>query len=235
MKVGLVTIAFNEERFIGPFLRHIPSWVDIKLVLISETPWQGKAEPPDRTGEIARKFGATTVMSNWATEADQRNTGQDLLADYDWIIIMDPDEFLDYQGWDALYRACETQTGDAYVVKHQRVFYKKKEVYPHTDYQQIILVRPHVRFPYARNVDRPFGEIPVELYHFSWARTDEEVWSKISHYTHANEMDIKKWYKNVWLANKIRNLHPKDPEALAALIPAILPIELKKLKLWPPA
>lgn len=233
MKVGLVTIAYNEERFIGPFLQHIPSWVDIKLVLISETPWQGEPQPLDETGEIARWRGGTTIQSNWATEADQRNTGQDLLADYDWVIIMDPDEFLDNKGWEALKKACETETGDAYVVQHQRVFYKHKEVSPHTDYQQIILVRPHVRFPHARNVDRPFGEVPVELYHFSWARTDKEVWDKISHYTHANEMDIATWYKDVWLADKTENLHPMTPEALKALIPAQLPPELQRYKLWP--
>ena len=231
--MGLVTICYNEERFIKPFLEHIPDWVDEKIVLVSTKPWQGVADPEDSTAEIARNAGATVISNYWQSESEQRNTGQALLTDYDWVIVLDPDEFLDHQGWSSLRMACETKTGDAYVVRHQRVFYKNKEVYPHTDYQQIILVKPTVAFPHARNVNRPYDEIPVELYHFSWARTDEEVWSKISHYTHANEMDIEKWYRDVWLADKTTNLHPMSPEALSALVPAKLPPELESLKLWP--
>lgn len=233
MRVGLVTIAYNEERFIHPFLEHIPDWVDEKFVLVSTKPWQGEEEPRDNTAEIAMSMGATVIENYWPTEADQRNTGQYLCADYDWVIILDPDEFLDDIGWATLRQSCETKTGEAYIVRHQRVFYKNKEVYPHTDYQQVILVKPHVTFGFARNVISGYQELPVELYHFSWARTDEEVWRKISHYSHADEMDIKKWYKEVWLANKTTNLHPKTPEALQALIPARLPQELSKLKLWP--
>lgn len=233
MKVGLITLAYNEERFIKPFLQHIPDWVDPVIVLVSTRPWQGEYELPDKTDEIAREMGATVIMNSWPNEAEQRNTGMDLCEDCDWVIVMDPDEFLDNRGWATLKEHCETQGSEAYVVHHQRVFYKDKEVSPHKDYQQIILVKPQVRFPHARNVDRGYQEAPVELYHFSWARTDKEVWSKISHYTHANEMDIKTWYKDVWLVGKTTDLHPMTPEALKALIPAKLPPELEKLNLWP--
>lgn len=233
MKVGLITVAYNEERFIGPFLKHIPKWVGERVVLVSTKPWNGEYELPDKTDEIARAEGATVICNYWPNEAEQRNTGLDLLSDCDYVIVLDPDEFLDDKGWSVLRQSCETKMGDAYVVRHQRVFYKDKEVYPHTDYQQIILVKPHVRFPHARNVDRGFEELPIDLFHFSWARTDKEVWSKISHYTHANEMDIKKWYDEVWLAGKETDLHPNTPEALKALVPAKLPLELQRLKLWP--
>lgn len=231
MKYGLMTICYNEERFIKPFLKHLPDWIDEKIVLVSSRPWNGKIELPDETDNLARSLGATVVVNYWKTEADQRNTGLSLLQDCDWVIVLDPDEFLDNNGWNCLKSVISQD--DAFVVAHQRVFYKDKEVYPHTDYQQIILVKPHVRFTFARNVDRGYSTLPLELYHFSWARTDREVWSKISHYSHANEMDIKKWYEEVWLANKTENLHPNTPETLKALIPAKLPPELEKLKLWP--
>lgn len=233
MKVGLITLAYNEERFIKPFLEHIPSWVDEKIVLVSTKPWQGEYELPDDTDQLARQAGATVICNYWPTEAEQRNTGMALCADCDYVIVLDPDEFLDDLGWSVLRQACETNRGDAYVVRHQRVFYKNKEVYPHNDYQQIILVKPQVTFAHARNVDRAYEELPLDLFHFSWARTDKEVWSKISHYTHANEMDIKGWYENVWLADKTTNLHPMTPDALPSLIKAKLPKELEKLKLWP--
>lgn len=236
MKVGLVTIAYNEQRFIRPFLEHIPEWVDEKFVLVSTKPWQGEDEPLDSTAQIASELGATVIENYWPSEADQRNTGQALCADCDWVVVLDPDEYLDGTGWADLKAWIDKgYTSPAGVVKHQRVFWKDKEVYPHKDYQQIILVRPYVNFSFARNIDRTFIELPVELYHFSWARTDKEVWSKISHYSHANEMDIKKWYDEVWLAGKTTNLHPKTPEALEALVEAKLPPELEKLNLFPNA
>jgi glycosyltransferase involved in cell wall biosynthesis len=233
MKVGLITLAFNEERFIKPFLKHIPDWIDEKVVLVSSKPWQGEYELPDKTDEIAKELGATVIVNNWPDEATQRNSGLDMLSDCDWVVVLDPDEFLDNKGWQDIKLSCEFNKDDAYVIKHQRVFYKDKEVSPHTDYQQIILVKPHVRFLFARNVDRGFQELPIELYHFSWARTDKEVWSKISHYSHANEMDIEKWYNEVWLSNKKTDLHPNTPDTLKALIPAKLPPEIERLKLWP--
>lgn len=233
MKFGLMTLAYNEERLIPKFLSHIPDWVDEIVVLVSTQPWQGEAEPQDRTADLARQTRATVVESYWPNEELQRNTGQSLLGDCDWVIVLDPDEFLDNEGWDNLRKWAETLTGEAGVVSHQRVFWKHKEVSPHTDYQQVIIVKPDVQFVENRVIDRPFVVVPVELYHFSWSRTDEEVWSKISHYSHANEMDIKKWYEEVWLADRQTDLHPKSPVTLRALIPAKLPPELERLNLWP--
>lgn len=233
MKVALVTIAFNEQRFIKPFLQHIPDWVDEIFVLVSTKPWHGEDEPQDKTAQIAREMGATVIENYWYTEAEQRNTGQALCADFDWVIILDPDEFLDNIGWQKLELSCEFNRDEAYTVSNQRVFYKDKEVYPHNDYKQIIQVKPHVRFTFARNVDCYFESLPIELFHFSWARTDEEVWRKISHYTHAKDMNIEKWYKEVWLGNQTTNLHPNTPSTLKALIPAKLPPELERLNLWP--
>lgn len=229
-RIGLVTVAYNEQRLIAPFLRHIPDWVDEKLVLRSLLPWQGKEEPLDKTAEVAVGEGATVIEYYWPTEAEQRNAGQEYLMDYDWIIILDPDEFLSNKGWANLKRALKKSTDHAHIVEHQRVFWKDKEVYPHTDYKQIIAVKPYVRFSEARVVDYPYTEIPVELFHFSWARTDEEIKSKISHYSHADEL-IPNWYDEVWLGNKQENLHPKSPETLKSLIPAQLPPELERLNL----
>lgn len=234
MKVGLITLAYNEQRFIKPFLEHIPAWVDKKVVLVSTKPWQGESEPLDDTARIAEDLGALVISNNWPDEALQRNTGLDLCEDCDYVVVLDPDEFLDDAGWEELKHQIEAgYINEAAVIQHQRVFYKDKEVKPHTDYQQIILVKPHVRFPFARNIDRAYQEVPVELYHFSWARTDKEIWSKISHYSHADQMDIEKWYKEVWLSDKTTDLHPNTPETLKALVTAKLPPELERLDLWP--
>ena len=233
MKIGLTSIMYNEERFVKPFLKHIPDWVDEKLVLVSTKPWLGEAEEPDKTADIARSMGAKVMEYPWDNEEQQRNTGQSYFEDYDWVIILDPDEYLDNKNWQYLkdYIDDAETNIEAAIVDHQRVFWKDKEVSPHNDYKQLILARPHVRFIDKRVIDRNYDIAPVELLHFSWARTDKEILSKITHFAHADEFDTDKWYKEVWLANKTENLHPKSPETLKGLIDRELPKEIEELGL----
>ena len=238
MKVGLVTVAYNEERFIKPFLQHIPDWVNEKLVLVSSKPWQGEPEEADGTADIARKMGARVIVYDWATEEAQRNAGQEYFYDYDWVIVLDPDEFLDDEGWRMLKYTIDTnsQHADANVVAGQKTYWKDGYVAdPPRDYQMLILVKPNVRFVDKRVVGTSFATLPVSLHHFSWARTDKEIWSKISHYAHAKDFDIKDWYNNVWLKWKpgMKDVHPTTPETLHNLVKAKLPPEIERLKLWP--
>lgn len=231
MRFASVSIAYHEPRFIGPHIRHIPDWVETNLVLVSEKPWQGEPITEiDKTAEIAEAEGAEVLTYAWPTEEAQRNAGQEYLYDYDWIIVLDPDEFLSNDAWDTLHTYLTAAQEDAYVVSHQRVFYKDKEVSPHSDYQMIVAVRPTVRFIDKRVVDSNYGVAPIELLHFSWARTDEEVLSKITHYAHAHEL-IPNWYTDVWKTDKATNLHPKTPETLGALIERVLPPEIERLGL----
>jgi glycosyltransferase involved in cell wall biosynthesis len=235
MKIAVATIAYREARLLPKFLAHIPDWIDDTLVLVSSEPWNGEPLPDDGTAQIAEDLGADVIEYAWKNETEQRNTGQEYLSDCDWIIWLDPDEFLDNQGWENLRAFLEAEAFNcpAYITQHQRVFWKQSEVSPHSDYQQLIATRPSVRFVDNRVVDAWYKEAPVELYHFSWARTDDEVKQKISHYAHAGEFDGETWFNEVWLGDKAENLHPKTPETLKALVPAVLPPELEELDLWP--
>lgn len=232
-RFAVVTIAFNEERFIKPFLTHIPSWVEEKLVLVSTQPWQGRNEIPDDTDLIAEKMGATVICYDWKSEEEQRQAGQDFLHEYDWIIVLDPDEFLTKQDWTKLRRFLENEPDlRAYVTGSQLTYWKNGYVIePREDYKQIIAVKPNVRFVDKRVVDSPWGHAPTDLHHFSWARTNKECLSKITHYAHAHELDPK-WYEEVWLSDRLENLHPLSPEALKLAVPTKLPPELAKLGLW---
>lgn len=236
MRVGLVTLAYHEPRFITPFLKHIPDWIEEKLVLISTVPWQGLPEKIiDHTAKLAELAGGYVVQHDWPTEHAQRNAGQDWFYDMDWIIILDPDEFLDRQGWDNLREFLEHEADtSAFVCRSQYTYWKHGGVIsPPEEYKQIIAVRPSVRFVDKRVVNTNWGYAPVDLHHFSWARTNQEVIKKISHYSHAHEIDAEKWYKEVWLADKRENVHPLTPEALKKVIEANLPKELEELQLWP--
>ena len=239
MKVGLVTIAYNEQRFNKPFLQHIPSWIDETLVLISTKPWQGPHDPPDQTADIAEAAGVTVIKSDWPAEHEQRSAGQQYFSDFDWIVILDPDEFLTRAGWKALRQFMNEEEAlftDAYVAWQQNTYWKHGyRISPREDYKQIILVKPHVKFVDKRVVNTGYGAVPLRLHHMSWARTDAEVKSKIAHYAHAHELDPL-WYDRVWKrwTPVMNNLHPLTPSALRQAVPAELPIDLVKFNLWPP-
>lgn len=234
MRVGSVALAYHEERFIRPHLQHMPAWVEQKVVLVSEKPWQGPAIlNPDLTGAIARKFGADVFIHPWATEEEQRNAGQDILSDMDWILVLDPDEFLSDQAWSDLWGFLESAQGEAYVCQAQNTYWKSGYVIrPQEGYRQIIAVKPWVKFVDKRVVDSRWGITPVQVEHMSWARTDAEVMKKITHYSHAHEL-IPNWYRRVWKTNRLTDLHPLTPKDLAQAVPAELPPELEGLNLWP--
>jgi hypothetical protein len=235
VRIGTVALAYHEPRFIVPHLSHIPSWIERKVVLVSERPWQGELDAePDTTADLAEAAGAEVYTYAWRTEEAQRQAGQEVLSDMDWIIVLDPDEFLTNEGWANLREFLEDATEDAYVCRGQFTYWKSGyTIDPPEDYRQIVAVRPTVAFVDKRVVGTNWGYAPVDVYHMSWARTDAEVLKKVTHYSHANEFDGLKWYNEVWLTDCTTDLHPLTPESLKKAIPANLPPELEKLSLWP--
>lgn len=237
MKLACMTIAYHEERLIKPFLQLMLPRVDEVLILNSTTPWQGEPEPePDTTATIARDMGATVIEYNWPNEHEQRNAGLDYLSDYDWVIVLDPDEFITTEDWNVLMKFLESNDKspiDAYVTRMQHTLWKSGyEIMPHEDYTQCIAVRPTVRFFDKRCVNVSYTSAPIELWHASWARTDSEVRKKINHYSHAHELDPD-WYSDVWLSDRMTDLHPLTPTSLKEAVPVTLPKELEDLHIWP--
>lgn len=232
-----MTPAYCEERFIPKFIQSMADRVDEIVVLNSTIPWYGDRDRVDNTATIARSLGATVFQEHWLTEEDQRNAGQEYCSDYDWVICLDPDEFMTDDQWETLITFLEKAPLNAYVTGMQHTLWKRGYVIdPPEEYKQIIAVRPSVRFTDKRVVNNAWGHTPTELYHFSWARTDEECWRKINSYGHANEFDPLRWFSEVWMdwTPEMQNLHPLSPEALKQAFRIKLPKELEDLDLWPP-
>lgn len=221
---------------IPKFIQHYQNKVDEILVLHSINPWNGEDDGKDKTANIARSLGATVVSYDWRNEEEQRNAGQEYLADYDWILIIDPDEYIDDDNWLSLLDTLETTEANALVVEGQHTLWKDGYVAePARDYQMLIAVRPTVRFVDKRVIAGGYDVAPVWLWHFSWAKTDQEVWDKISHYAHAEDFDIKEWYEKIWLNWQpgLTDVHPVTPSTLHELVKVKLPKEIEKLDLWP--
>jgi hypothetical protein len=64
-----------------------------------------------------------------------------------------------------------------------------------------------------RNTAQPTLISPLNILHYSWGRTDKEVWQKLTNWSHSQDFDIKKFYdvwKNLTLDNykELRDFHP---------------------------
>lgn len=233
MRLACVTVAYCEQRFIAPFIQSMQDRVEEIVVLNSTHPWNGEEAEKDNTANIARSLGATVFEEYWPTEHDQRNTGQEYCSDYDWVIILDPDEIMLEEDWQKLVNFLEVAPLDAYATGMQHTLWKKGFVIdPPEDYRQIIAVRPSVRFFDKRCVDSQWGYAPTELWHYSWARSDAEVWRKINSYAHALEFDTLRWFSEVWSdPDRLHDLHPLTPPSLKRAMRIDLPDELRKLGL----
>lgn len=237
MRLACATIAYHEPRFIKPFIETMLERVDEVLVLNSEKPLFGEIEDKiDQTSAIARKLGTTVVTYPWATEPDMRNAGQDYLSDYDWVIWLDPDEYIMEKDWLKLLDFLEECTADAVTNTTMNLYWKNGYIIdPPEDHTPIIAARPSVRFYDTRCVNVAYAKAPVCIDHFSWARTDEEIERKVTHYGEADKFDGRGWYENVWLkwTPEMTDLHPVNPPVLHKAIPVTLPKELKDKHLWP--
>ena len=237
--LGLILLAYNEERYIVPALRQWEEHPEVvkKLVLISERPWNGSVEPRDRTAELARQMGATVIIGDWKTEEDQRNFGLKEMMDCEFVFTLDPDEFLTKRDREKLIAAMllpkvmgngHDATPSVYRAEKMVTFWK--DIYhvfsPADEHQPVIAVDPgRVRFTEHRNAhvhQQPI--IDVILWHLSWVRTDDEVKRKIESYSHAKAIPSW-WFKDVWLAGRKKNVRPYG-SGYSDIVECQLPMEI---------
>ncbi len=237
MKIGVVTVAYNEERFIKACVGQFAPYDIAHLVLISKRPWHGDSYPQDKTGEYAAEAGASVVEKVWKSEAEQRNYGQQFFEKmgYDWVLVVDADEFYTPQTIANLieFLRISNNTAITALTALNMIVYWKNENYRISPLQQdnpIIAVRPKLRFSKARQTGGHRDVVPAILHHMSYVRTDDEMQKKISSFEHAVDFNTKYWYDNVWLqwTPDKRDLHPVNPPQFEQAILNPIPIEIQE-------
>jgi glycosyltransferase involved in cell wall biosynthesis len=232
MKVGVLTICYNEEATIGACINQFKRFQMPHLVLISSEPWHGDSFEPDQTNDIATSLGAEVICGNWTSEASQRNFGLNYFKDYDWVLIVDADEFYTGASLRELSASLET-TADAVVAQTMYVYWKTQDyrIEPVQEDNPIVAIRPNQRFAHARQAFCSTVDTKAILHHLSYVRDDINMWKKISSFEHAVDFDIQDWYERVWLdwsPDRI-NLHPVNPSQFHRTVRRPLPKELKEL------
>ena len=234
MKVGILTIAYNEEQFIGACINQFKHTNLEHLVLLSLNPWNGDSFKPDRTNEIASGLGAEVVVGDWDTEAHQRNYGLNYFfeKDYDWVLIVDADELYSPEDIAKLSYSLE-QDVEAIVANDMVVYWKdiNHVVTPKQEDRPIIAIRPTQKFIVARQSFSSIGETEAKLHHLSYVRDDESMLKKIKSFSHAVDFDTDEWYEKVWLNWKEgdTDLHPVSPHQFATAVGKEAPDWMKEL------
>lgn len=234
MKIGILTNAFLEERFIQGCVEQFKNF-DVKhLVLIPYKAWNGPyVSGFDNTGVLAIDSGASVIYGDWKSTSDQLNYGLTQFKDYDWVIICDADERYTQYGLQRFFDFFPYIEADVIKTNDWIVYWKTAdyELLPHqTDYPTIA-VKPHVKFVNIRDTGLDYNYIDVPMYHFSYYRTDEEMLKKISAFEASKQFNIQKWYENIWLkwTPEMENLHPVNPNQFKKAIYNPPPQEIKEL------
>lgn len=215
-KFAVCTVAYNESEHIGQCIKNWEGVVDTHLVLVSSRPWNGSPEEDDGTYRIAKNSSAKTILGYWKTEAEQRNFGLAYLYDYDYVFIVDADEFYTKEDQAKMLADISEPIRKAYRLdkwvpafraNKVKTYWKTPEyVYsPGDRHKPVIAVNPkEARFLDMRNLcsfeytgieHMPF--VDATMHHMSYAKSDAKVLEKINSFSHFDIIHPG-WYDNVW-------------------------------------
>lgn len=219
MKIAILTLAYNEAEHIRACVKNW-GWTGLRhVVLVSTKPWNGSPQEDDNTVIIAKDAGAEVVIRFWDTEASQREWGLGLLHDYDYVLIVDPDEYYTKKAQERILEILNDPRDEmgrykkipAFRAENMVTYWKTPDYVfsPPDSHKPYIAVDPkQVRFNDKRQVQpqdasEPFQQyaplLPVTVHHFSWVKSDTKVAEKIQSYSHCRDFDGEKWYEDIWL------------------------------------
>lgn len=195
MRIGAITLAYNDEGVISGTLNSLKPFVEKHIVLISEVPYFGEPQPLDRTEEICEENGVDVIKGSWPLDHYQRSMGNELLKDMDWVLGFDSDEMMTCEQMEK-FLSFLGKTNAPAIVNKPEIYWKTTDfvLRPVPDYAPVIAMRPNVRFTHIRNIDHPFIEYTLDrMHHLSWC-SPKDIYKKVMHYAHAPEQNWEEWY-----------------------------------------
>ncbi|HEY3839930.1 MAG TPA: hypothetical protein VGL72_25340 [Bryobacteraceae bacterium] len=210
MRLAACTVAYNEAEWIETCIGQLRGYVNRHLVLVSSQPWYGASERDDGTADLAAAAGAEVHVQHWKSETEQRNWGLEKLRDFDYVLILDADEFFVRSEMRRLLGLLSAYREPCFRCREMRTYWKSSEWVcdPIDSFSPpVIVVDPKaVRFRHFREVSSlasntsPVAEpiLPVTLHHMSWVKSDTKIREKIQTFSHAEWVHTD-WFEKVWL------------------------------------
>jgi len=242
MKIAVLTIALNEEEYIGACIKQFKDFDIDHLVLLSTINWHGDEIVPDQTENICRALKTKVIKGYWKSETEQRNYGLAYLRDYDYVLIVDADEL--YLKKDIQTIIDQLGVIGAFRVKKIVTFYKDTEhiLDPPDKHHPLIALDPkryiffdnrEIRNIHDKSPEYFLQPVDIILYHFSFAKTDRKVFEKINSFAHKQDI-IKRWgstknyFETVYKGENQQNIRPYGEE-VSHLVEYDCPKEIKDL------
>ena len=198
MKIGAVTLCYNDEATIGATIKCLKPFVDKHVVLISERPYFGEPSPPDRSEEICEDLGVEIIKGMWPLDHFQRTLGNKICSDCDWVLGFDSDELITAEDFGRLKEFLKTTDARAVSICPE-VYWKTTDyiLRPKSTYDPIMAMRPDVEFVYIRNINCPYVQWGGNVHHLSWC-APKDIYKKVTNYAHATDFDGAKWYEEFY-------------------------------------
>jgi len=208
MRVAVLTICYNEEETIGQVIKNWEGLAHKHLVLHTDKPWNGIDLPPDRSEEIVRSFKNTEFLRlPWKSEMDQRNWGLAYLYDYDYVLIVDADEFYTQKDQDTILSRLGVKNDFednqwCYRIPLIETYFKSLDyrLDPPDGHQPVVAVDPKkVVFTDSRLVSTPY-QIPIEgtaMHHATYLRNEKRLRSKLTQFEHCDQVR-KNWMEEIY-------------------------------------
>jgi len=212
-KLGVQITAFNEERFIRPVCLQFKD-SDIKIVVaVSLKSWNGNLKAGNTFSLVPSRVDLMSTYS-WKDEAEQRNWCMENLDDCDYVLVCHADTFFTQEDIQKIKDFIQTATERQYDIQ-TKMYWKDLDTVVQPDpILKAMLIRKDVRFVENIRIEDQVASAPIVpdviCHHLSWAKTDEEIKTKIATYGHANEI-VPSWYEEVWLKDQDYDFAPTNP------------------------
>lgn len=225
-----VYCVYDDAAWLAESVESIYNNVAAIYVLVSDRPWNGDAGDCSETLKLVESLPDPAgkiqlVRGSWATEAEQRNAGLDLVSEagHGYCMVIDADE---------VYHPTDLRRMMKLAVNHAQIdcwhasmdtYWKswRHRIDPREPLKPAVFLKTgSARFTENRNVSEcVHGLIGPEVgfcHHLSYARSDEQLLRKIATFSHADEVRSG-WYESVWRRwdsdHSMTDLHPTHPAA----------------------
>lgn len=225
LKFGSITLCLDEVDWLAGCLELLD--VDEKVVVVANRNFKGEPVDQSRVVETAKKCGATVLYSKGHTETEQRNEALKYLHDIgiEYALIVDADEYWTPNAIRQVKTAIQETRQKAYK-SHMRYFYKKPDWEVDLDQTAaLVAISTNEESQHPRNFP-DYRREDVDIFHFSYVRTPEELKNKLSSFSHSHELVPD--YFDVWdkATLESKNLHPVNPGVYRSLKKVTLPDEI---------
>jgi hypothetical protein len=200
MKIGAVSLVYNEQALVKGCIRSLKPFVDRHIMAVGTKPYYGQEEPLDQSAVVAHDEGAEVICGQWKLDHHQRNSALEMFDDsYDWILTTDVDMWLEHNTVRNLLDILSKSSMEVACVSQYSYWKDTDHILEGDDFMPVIAVRPHIRFHHIGNVKAPYYPITdIKIHHLAWC-APKDIYKKVLTYPHAPEFDGEKWYDQYYL------------------------------------